>query len=220
MATRTQDAGIFTAYGFAREGGYTGTKEQFEASLANAGNIPAPPTTSGRYTLVATVSNGTVTYSWEDFVKLWLGTTEQYEDIDPKQQDTVYILSDDMALESIEGNLSQLQSDMDDIQSKSGMAILSETVTYGTGKNVSLSTGDYNISDFAAVKVDDIICSVFVDPSVSAPENVRIRGTGNVGNLSIKNIDLLCNSTTNKLVSNLSMVDSTQSSISKIVGMA
>lgn len=33
---RTQDIGIFSAYGFAREGGYTGTKEEFEEGLARS----------------------------------------------------------------------------------------------------------------------------------------------------------------------------------------
>ena len=38
MADRTQDIGIFSAYGFAREGGYTGTKAEFEDGLAKSAN--------------------------------------------------------------------------------------------------------------------------------------------------------------------------------------
>ena len=38
MADRTEDIGIFSAYGFAREGGYTGTKAEFEDGLAKSAN--------------------------------------------------------------------------------------------------------------------------------------------------------------------------------------
>lgn len=38
MADRTQDIGIFSAYGFAREGGYAGTKAEFEDGLAKSAN--------------------------------------------------------------------------------------------------------------------------------------------------------------------------------------
>ena len=38
MADRTEDIGIYSAYGFAREGGYTGTKAEFEQGLAKSAN--------------------------------------------------------------------------------------------------------------------------------------------------------------------------------------
>ena len=69
MSTRTQDAGIFTAYGFAREGGFEGTKEEFEAGLARTASvIPTTPTTDGQYNLIATVDDGDITYSWNQAV--------------------------------------------------------------------------------------------------------------------------------------------------------
>ena len=36
MAERVENVGIFTAYGFAREGGYSGTKQEFETGLARS----------------------------------------------------------------------------------------------------------------------------------------------------------------------------------------
>lgn len=64
MSERTIDAGIFTAYGYAKQGGYSGTAEEFASDLANIEGFPAPPSQDGTYVLKCTVSNGSVTYSW------------------------------------------------------------------------------------------------------------------------------------------------------------
>ena len=51
-----------TAYGIAVKHGFTGTEEEWVASLKAA--LPAPPSADGAYTLRLTVDDGEATYAW------------------------------------------------------------------------------------------------------------------------------------------------------------
>lgn len=52
-----------SAYGIAVKHGFTGTEEEWLASLRSP--VPAAPTTDGSYMLCATVDDGATTYHWE-----------------------------------------------------------------------------------------------------------------------------------------------------------
>lgn len=51
MSERTIDAGIFTAFGYAKQGGYSGDAEDFANDLANIEGAPERPENNGGYYL-------------------------------------------------------------------------------------------------------------------------------------------------------------------------
>lgn len=62
MAERTENVGVFTAYGFAREGGYVGTKAEFEEGLAKSANYATNAQTSATAAAnSATAASGSAT---------------------------------------------------------------------------------------------------------------------------------------------------------------
>lgn len=131
-------------------------------------------------------------------LKFWVGTTAQYNALDPKEENCFYILSDDTELEDLETAISNLdltnqtqQSAINDLQDgltkKYGRILLSQEVAYGPGLGARISTGEYQLSDFKIVSVDGILCSVTVDEEDTSI--IYICGTGTTNNTNINVVE-------------------------------
>lgn len=142
-------------------------------------------------------------------LKFWVGSTAQYNAITTKEENCFYILMDDTELEDLETSISNLQNSLSTLGTnvneltqevdtefdKKGFEIFTGEIRYGTDHSVTVSTGDYKISDFNVVSVNGVICSV--TPDEQTPSTVYIRGTGTGQNSDMEavenyNINITC----------------------------
>lgn len=98
-------------------------------------------------------------------LKFWIGTTAQYNAIETKDTDTLYILTDDSELQDIEAKVEQAYAAWMEISGKKGVVLLNQQVNYGTGLSVDL-TGAFRAEDYDIVKVStntaEALCNVNV----------------------------------------------------------
>ena len=165
-------------------------------------------------------------------LKFWVGTTAQYNALQDKDPQCVYILTDDAELEDLEQEIARLSEQVELIAGLRNKIILDTNVNYGDGLSVTLSGID-NIADCSVVKVTasgagDILCAVQVDGTT-----VSIKGTGNAAISKLNatvfvTINLTCNSATNTLTRNYSTstmltaggtISIQQQAINRIIGV-
>jgi len=206
------------------------TKEQILAAITQAVESHA----------ISDVDTGFVTTLKEqnggNGLKIWVGTTAQYNAITTKETNCMYILTDDTELEDLETAMSQLETKVNTIAGLKGQVILNESVSYGGSLSVALG-GDYNISQYTLVKVGtsigEVLCSVWYDEENNA---AMIRGqapdslpsTTADSFTRIASVRLRCNTSTNTLTDNATTatlisasgsVQISQITIDKIVGV-
>lgn len=145
-------------------------------------------------------------------LKFWIGTTAQYNAIETKDADTLYILTDDTELADIEAVANQAYASVMEIAGKKGVVLLDQTVEYNTSLSVALS-GANPLEDFSVVKVafassgaNEILCNVRVNPST-----VQITGCGNFSMTSSNGTQIAAANITvdrqeNKITRNTSVV--------------
>lgn len=172
------------------------TKEQILSAITQAIETHA----------IADVDTGFVTTLQErnrsNGLKFWVGSTAQYNAITTKEENCFYILTDDTELEDLETSISNLQDSLSTLGTrvstefdKKGFEIFTGEIRYGTDYSVTVSTGDYKISDFNVVSVNGVICSV--TPDEQTPSTVYICGTGTGQNSDMEavenyNINITC----------------------------
>ena len=142
-----------------------------------------------------------------DAFKIWLGTTAEYNAIQQKERNCLYILSDDTELEDLENEILRLGAAVETISALKNQILLNESVSYGTGLSVALS-GDKTISDYAVVKVSvnggDILCST--RPVTGDYGDTLIEGSAVIigATYSIFTVRIYCDSNTNTIKAQLS----------------
>lgn len=163
----------------------------------------------------------------------WVGTQAEYNALAEHMPNCFYIISDDSTVDDLEeiinglqGDVADLQSDMQDVVGKNGVVLLNQVVPYGTC-DIALS-GEYHLSSYSIVKVMldtiGVLCSVSNDGETIYVNGFGIAPTTSAGLLIANAINLTADPTTNKLKSNSSVTfvapDSASSvSISKIIGI-
>lgn len=114
----------------------------------------------------------------EKGLKFWIGTTAQYNAIETKDADTLYILTDDSELQDIEAKVEQAYAAWAGISGKKGVVLLNQQVNYGDGLSVDLS-GDFKADAYEVVKVSTYTTEVVCDVRVTE-NTVNIAGIGNM----------------------------------------
>lgn len=97
-------------------------------------------------------------------IKLWVGTTAQYEALDPKPTNTIYIKTDDSTIEDINAAIAAIQAAITAIET--GDSFAPENHAYSTSKY-----GAATSSDYGHVKLITNLTTL-----VSYPDGTAIRG--------------------------------------------
>ena len=97
-------------------------------------------------------------------IKLWVGTTAQYEALDPKPTNTIYIKTDDSTIEDINTAMAAIQAAITAIET--GDSFAPENHAYSTSKY-----GAATSSDYGHVKLITNLTTL-----VSYPDGTAIRG--------------------------------------------
>ena len=206
------------------------TKEQILAAITQAVESHA----------ISDVDTGFVTTLKEQNrnkgLKVWVGTSAEYNAIQTKETNCLYILSDDTELEDLEMEILRLGNAVESITSLKGQVLVNDTVSYGSGLSIAIG-GDYNISQYSVVKVSttigEALCTVQYGGEGTAaiirgiaPDNLRsATATSFTTILSIK---IYCDPTTNTITENASTstlfstsggVQISQMTVNKIVGV-
>lgn len=160
-------------------------------------------------------------------LKMWIGSTAEYNAIAQKEQNCLYLLTDDTELDDLETIITNLMNAYNQISLMKNDILLNQSVSFGS-VNVDL-IGTYPLHQYSIVKVDDVLCSVEYDSSTG---NAIVKGVGTIAGSSTSLvrqyiISLSVNAADNKIVYNNSyQLDITASgqtitekSISKIVGV-
>lgn len=121
-------------------------------------------------------------------LKFWIGTTAQYNAIETKDADTLYILTDDSELQDIEAKVEQAYAAWMEISGKKGVVLLNQSVNYGTGLSVDLLG---NIDDYEVVKVSGAGAEILCDVRVTE-NTVNIIGCGCLTTSTINGITIVC----------------------------
>lgn len=123
-------------------------------------------------------------------LKLWVGTTAQYNAITTPETNCLYILSDDTELEDIEELVESLEAKVDGIADLKGAVILNELVNYGDSLSVDLLD---DITKYTEVIVTvpsvmgDVLCTVSQLSTV-----IKIKGVGVANNSSSNTTVIVC----------------------------
>lgn len=170
-------------------------------------------------------------------LKIWVGSTAEYNAITTKETNCLYILSDDTTLADIEAVVSALSTSVNNIAILKGQVLLNTSVAYGEASADLIGTNP--ISDFSLVKVTanfgEVLCSVAPGTTYTlirgtAPDNLSSTTADTF--TSLVTVRLKVNNSTGKLVDNATTVtvftvgaggavtaQISQSTISKIVGV-
>lgn len=181
------------------------TREQIIAAIAEAtGNVPEH------------VDDAFITKIKElnanKQLKFWIGTTAQYVAIEEKEENVLYILTDEAWGDDMEAEITRLSATLNGIVRKNGIVLCSQTIPAGAVDNVYVSE---EIDSFTMVKVkhgraSEVICTAYL----SEPGVLHILGTGasfdnaTVGtyDASMANIHLVITLANHRVLSNLSKV--------------
>lgn len=142
-------------------------------------------------------------------LKFWVGTTAQYNALDPKEENCFYILSDDTELEDLEAEIQSIDTAVQAIQNKAGQLLKDDTTVYsGTSIDVDM-IGQNTLNEYKTVCVEiknivNVVCTVYQIPEESEPEKWHVKGSTfyeGSDDYEIIYVDLIYNSQTNKITS-------------------
>ncbi|MBR2679366.1 MAG: hypothetical protein IKG80_04130 [Clostridia bacterium] len=182
------------------------TKEQILAAIVQAVEQHA----------VADVDTGFVTMlkeqNYGNALKMWVGTTADYNALETKEDNCLYLLSDDATYDDLIASISRVKQIQNEALAKNGAVILNTAVAYGWNLAVDIDN-TIPIDSFSIVKVRvrfagetrEVLCSVDVQGNT-----VFICGAGSIGTSSvvfrIARVQLEINKTTKKLIENSTVI--------------
>ena len=173
------------------------TKEQILAAIVQAVEQHA----------VADVDTGFVTMlkeqNYGNALKMWVGTTADYNALETKEDNCLYLLSDDATYDDLIASISRVKQIQNEALAKNGAVILNTAVAYGWNLAVDIDN-TIPIDSFSIVKVR-------VRFAVDVQGNtVFICGAGSIGTSSvvfrIARVQLEINKTTKKLIENSTVI--------------
>ena len=186
------------------------TKEQILAAIVQAVQTHE----------IADVDTGFVTMlkeqNYGNALKMWVGTTADYNALATKEDNCLYLLSDDATYDDLIASISRVKQIQDEALARNGAVILNQTVVNGFNLNVPINNA-IPIDTFQIVKVRivfentasgglviekrDVLCSVDVYGN-----QIYLSGAGAIGSSStvfrLVRAQVEINKATNMLVEN------------------
>lgn len=136
-------------------------------------------------------------------LKFWIGTTAQYNAIETKDADTLYILTDDSELQDIEAVANQAYASVMEIANKKGVVLLNQTVNYGTGLSVDLLN---DIDDYEIVKVEtqftEAVCNVRKGVNTLNIQGITCQTMSSINGVALVITNVVVDRQTNKITQN------------------